>query len=171
MQPHPLSWQMEALTLTMVMLMSTITCCPCNFAFLRIDHMIAFSPTFSALSQSFPAFGRFNYQVMHYQHFRTILACLPHLTDSFPMRHVHLTRALRSDSNLPTLTPCIPLPFRYISLSAHIFLPTVKHFPCPYQRFFNSTTHLPEKLQFITHFLRSWKTDTGTMCHQHLFGP
>jgi len=141
--------------------MSTITRCPCNFAFSRIDHMIALSPTLSALSRSFPAFRRFDYQVTRYWHFRTILARLPHLTDDFPMVHAHQTQTPRYDPNLPALTPCIPLPFRHISLSAHVFLPTVEHFPCHYQRLFDSTTHLPKKLQFITHFPRSWNTDTG----------
>ena len=151
--------------------MSTITRCPCNFAFLQIDHMITFSPTLSAFSQSFLAFRRFDYQVTRYRHFRTISARLPHLMDDFLMVHAHQTQTLRYDPNLPTLTPHIPLPFRHTSPSAHVFPPTVEHFPCHYQRFFDSTTHLPEKLQFITHFQSSWNTDTGTMCHWYLSGP
>jgi len=151
--------------------MSTITCCPCNFAFSRINHMIVFSPTLSARSRSFPASRPLNYQVTRYRHFRTVSARLPHLTDDFPMIHMHLTQTLRSDSDLPALTPRIPLPFRHISPSAHIFPPTVEHFPCHYQRLFDSTTHLPEKLQFITHFPRLRNTDTGTTCHRHLSGP
>ena len=62
--------------------MSTITHCPCIFAFSRIDHMITLSLTLSALSRSFPAFGWFNYRVTCYRHFRIISARLPHLTDS-----------------------------------------------------------------------------------------
>jgi len=127
--------------------MSTITRCPCNFAFLRIDHMIALSPTLSALSRSFPAFRRFNYQVTRYWHFRTVSARLPHFTDDFTVT--------------PALTPRVPRPFQHISPSAYVFPPTVEHFPCHYQRLFDSTTHLPKKLQFITHFPRSRNTDTG----------
>jgi len=148
-------------------LMSTITHCPCIFAFSQIDHMITLSPTLSALSWSFLAFGRFNYWVMHYQHFCIISAHLPHLMDSFPMWHVHLTWPPWPDSNLSALMPCIPLLFRQISLSAHVFPPTVEHFSCHYQRFFDSTTHLHK---FITHLLRPWNIDTGTTCQQHLFG-
>ena len=121
--------------------MSTITRCPCNFAFSRINHMIVFSPTLSALSWSVPASRPFDYQVTRYRHFRTVSARIPHFTDDFTVA--------------PALTPRIPRPFRHISPSAYVFPPTVKHFPCHYQRFFDSTTHLPEKLQFITHFPRS----------------
>ena len=111
--------------------MSTITRCPCNFAFSRIYHMIVFSPTLSALSRSVPASRPFDCQVTRYWHFRTVSARLPYFTDDFTVA--------------PALTPRIPRPFRHISPSAHIFPPTVEHFPCHYQRLFDSTTHLPKK--------------------------
>jgi len=123
--------------------------------------MITLTPTLSALSRSFLAFRRFNYQVTCYWHFRTVSARLPHLMDDFPMVHAHQTQTPQYDPNLPALTLRIPLPFRHISPSAHVFPPTVEHFPCHYQRLFDSTTHLPKKLQFITHFPRSRNTDTG----------
>jgi len=128
-------------------LMSTITRCPCNFAFLRIHHMIVISPTLSALSRSVPDSRPFGCQDTRYRHLRTVSARPPHFTDDFTVT--------------PALTPRVPRPFRRISPSAHVFPPTVEHFPCHYQRLFDSTTHPLKKLQFITHFPRSRNTDTG----------
>ena len=146
-------------------MMSTIARCPRIFAAFTYDHVITLhvtdvtwpSPTLSALSQSFPviiAFGWFNYWVTCYQHFCIISAHLPHLTDSFPMWHTHLTQPPRPDSDLSALMLCIPIHFWQTSLSANMFPPTVEHFSCHYQRFFDSTTHLHENFQFITHLPR-----------------